>query len=739
MSYIIDLNARSDKIMIKDRIVKTLVIVESPAKARTISRYLDSNYIVKASVGHIRDLPSSTMGVNVKDNFSVRYITMPGKEKIIKELKTAAAQADRILLATDPDREGEAIAWHLANVLDLDQTEQIRISFNEISNRAIKEAIDTARPLDKNLIDSQQSRRILDRLVGYELSPLLWKKVRKGLSAGRVQSVATRLIVMREREITAFIPEEYWLLTAFLQRDKEDPFGALYHGEIINSRVRRVKLSDKAKVDALVAELKTLPFAVDSIKRGQRKKRPYAPFTTSSLQQEASRVLGMSSSRTMSVAQQLYEGVNLPGSGATALVTYIRTDSVRVSAAAVSEVRDLIAKAYGKEYLPVKPNFYQKGKQAQDAHEAIRPIHFDLDPEVVKDKLSRDQYRLYKLIWERFISSQMSEGIFDTISADILAGTHLFRVQGEQMKFPGWLKAYSYAGGASKATAADNETKINVLPSLNVGDQLKLERLQPEQKYTQPPARYTEASLIKAMEELGIGRPSTYAPTISTILARNYVEKEKTNLHPTELGILVTELLEENFQDIVDTEFTADLEKQLDAVEAGEIQGIEILNNFYSPFHTSVKTAEKNIEKVTVVEEPTGRNCPQCNKGELVIKEGRYGKFIACNRYPDCDYRESIDIVAPGSCPLCGSGLLEKRTRKGRRRKFYVCDKKGTDPDCPFISWDLPVEGKKCSECGGYIVSKRYRGRSYERCGDPKCPSNKKKSKTDTKEKSEKS
>lgn len=709
--------------------MKTLIIVESPAKAKTISRYLDDDYVVKASVGHIRDLPSSTMGVDVNNDFAVRYITMPGKEKVVRELKTAAEKADNILLATDPDREGEAIAWHLSTILNLDPDSNIRIAFNEISSKAVKEALNASRPINLDLVDSQQSRRILDRLVGYELSPLLWSKIRKGLSAGRVQSVATRLIVMREREISAFVPEEYWLLAAFLKVDpKDEAFRTLYHGEKSGSRVRRVKLTNKEEVDELLAELKNLPFIVDTVKRGTKKRRPYAPFTTSSLQQEASRYLGMSSSRTMRVAQQLYEGVDLPGAGATALVSYIRTDSVRVSPTAVTEIREVIAKKFGPDYLPAKPNYYSKGKKAQDAHEAIRPIHFDLDPESVRDKLTHDQYRLYKMIWERFVSSQMKEAVLDTIRADVLAGTHIFRATGEKIKFSGWLKVYSYASGVSKSKSEDDDS-VNFLPDFNEGDELKLDRLESEQKFTQPPARYTEASLIKEMEELGIGRPSTYAPTISTIQNRGYVEKEKASLHPTDLGTLVTEMLEENFDEIVDTDFTADMEKQLDSVEAGEKEGLEILNKFYPPFHDKIKAAEKNIEKIEIVDEPTGRTCPECGKGELVIKDGRFGKFIACNLYPDCDYKENIDIVAPGKCPVCGSGLLEKKTRKSRRRKFYVCDKKGKDPECPFISWDLPLEGKTCPTCDGYMVQKHFRGRSYEQCGDPECPSNVKKAK----------
>jgi len=716
---------------------KTLVIVESPAKAKTIGRYLGNDYRITASVGHIRDLPSSSLGVDVANDFKPRYITMKGKEKVIRELKDMAEQSDQILLATDPDREGEAIAWHIANVLKLDVNEPIRIFFNEITEQAVKAAVKEPRPIDLDLVNSQQARRILDRLVGYELSPLLWKKIRKGLSAGRVQSVATRMIVEREREIDAFVPEEYHLLTALLSKsgDLGNTFRSRYFGEKRTTKAEKVRLSNAEEVAELLADIKGKPFTVGTVKRGTRRKQPYAPFTTSTLQQDASRVHGFTSRRTMSIAQQLYEGIDLPGLGATALVTYIRTDSVRVSQEALNESRELILQRFGSEYLPKSPRLYRNRNSAQDAHEAIRPAHFNLPPSEIRDLVSHDQYRLYKLIWDRFMASQMAAAVIDTLSVDILAGTHLFRTKGETIKFPGYLVLYGQQAEVQpdpedkKETDKNDEESSNErLPELTEGEVLHLHSLTPEQKFTQPPARYTEATLIKAMEEQGIGRPSTYAPTISTIQDRQYVEKERKFLVPTELGKVVTGMLEEHFDNIVDLKFTAQMEKELDTVESGELDWVSLLQKFYPPFHERVEKANEQQERIKLTVVSTGEICPECKEGELVIKEGRYGKFVACSRYPDCKFTKNVETPVNGKCPLCGSGLLKLRSRK-YKRDFFTCDKKGSDPECKFISWDLPIEGKTCETCGSYMVSRRFRGRAYPRCGNRDCPTNKRKTK----------
>ncbi len=711
---------------------KNLVIVESPAKAKTIGRYLGKDFRIAASVGHIRDLPSATLGVDVAHGYQPRYISMKGKEKVIRELKDLAETTDRVYIATDPDREGEAIAWHLSQILKIDEKSACRISFNEITETAVRHAIDNPRPIDMNLVNSQQARRILDRLVGYELSPLLWKKIKKGLSAGRVQSVATRMIVDREREINAFNPEEYWLLTALLQKNPSDPIiKARYHGELNGTKIEKIKLTNQTETEALLAALQGLPYIVYKVKKGSRQKQSGPPFTTSTLQQEASRFLGFSSKKTMSVAQQLYEGVELPALGATALVTYIRTDSVRVSAEAELEAREYISKVFGEEYLPKVPRKFKNRNSSQDAHEAIRPAHFDLKPDEIKEKLSYDQYRLYKLIWDKFMASQMAAALVDTVTADIAAGSHIFRTQGETIRFPGYLAQYGVQlvdQEPDKETDEDND-KADRLPELLENEKLKLDKLVHEQKFTQPPSRYTEATLIKAMEEKGIGRPSTYAPTLSTIVDRLYVEKDRKFLLPTELGKIVTEMLEQNFDNIVDVEFTAEMEKGLDTVESGQQDWVSLLDQFYPAFHLRVTEASETLEKVKVADVPTGEKCPTCLDGDLVIKEGRYGKFIACTRYPDCKYTKNIENVAKGNCPLCGSGLVSRVSKKFKNSKFYTCDKQGTDPECPFISWDLPIEGKVCETCGSYMVWKRFRGRSYPRCGNKDCTSNQRKNK----------
>ena len=709
---------------------KTLVVVESPAKAKTIARYLGKDFDVRASVGHIRDLPASTLGVDVKKDFKPMYLTLPGKEKVVRELKSAAEKADRVLLATDPDREGEAIAWHLAHLLKVDEKSASRIVFNEITQRAVTRAVEEPRAIDSNLVNAQQSRRILDRLVGYELSPFLWQKIRKGLSAGRVQSVATRLIVMREREIDAFIPEEYWRLTALLSKTKDEvPFGSLFHGKKKNGRVSRVAIHSKEELDQLLGELKGQAFIVDEVKKGTRKRRPYAPFTTSTLQQSASRAMGFQSKRTMRAAQNLYEGVILGDQGQTSLVTYIRTDSVRVSQEAVNEARTLIETQYGKEYLPAKSPFYRNKSKAQDAHEAIRPSHFDLPPHKVKEFLTNDQYRVYEMIWKRFIASQMEPAVYDKVSVDILAGEHLFRARGENLIFPGWLTLYGYTEDLEEekpkkdGDTEDDEPDFADIPELEPGDKLHLHRLEPEQKFTQPPPRYTEASLIREMEELGIGRPSTYAPTISTLFDRLYVEREGRQLKPTELGVTVTTMLEAHFRNIVDTDFTAEMENELDEVENGTRNWVEVLSTFYKPFHQDVEKAMKQAEKIVIEDIPTGKKCPACEVGDLVIREGRYGKFIACNRYPDCKYTEAISEETKAHCPKCGSPVRSRKIRRGSL--LYFCDKTN-DPECDFTSFDLPIDGKNCETCNSYMVLKRFRGRSYERCSNKECPTNKK-------------
>ncbi|HZJ68897.1 MAG TPA: type I DNA topoisomerase, partial [Candidatus Eisenbacteria bacterium] len=547
---------------------KTLVVVESPAKANTISRYLGKDYIVTASVGHIRDLPASTLGVDVDNDFKPRYITMRGKEKVVREIKKLKESSDKVLLATDPDREGEAIAWHLAHTLKLDESENCRISFNEITKNSVQEALENSHPIDMNLVNAQQARRILDRLVGYELSPLLWKKIRKGLSAGRVQSVTTKIVVDREREIQDFKPVEYWLLTAYLKKsENEASFRVRYHGEAKASKVSKKSLNNEEQVNQLLEDLKDAQYIVTKVNKRKSNRHSKPPYTTSTLQQEASRKLGYTSGRTMRIAQQLYEGVNLPKSGATSLITYLRTDSVRISPEAIQSARGYIKGVYGDEYLPKKARYFKNKKSAQNAHECIRPTHFDLAPIKIKSQLTNEQFRLYKLIWDKFIASQMSAAIFDTVSADVTAKTHVFRVRGETLKFPGWMKQYGFETEEDKED--DDQLTKEKLPELVKEDILLLDKLEPEQKFTTPPPRYTEASLIRTLEDLGIGRPSTYAPTISTILNRNYAEKDGRSLLPTELGFLVTDMLESNFESIVNTDFTANMEEALDRVEEG--------------------------------------------------------------------------------------------------------------------------------------------------------------------------
>lgn len=709
---------------------KKLVIVESPAKAKTIGRYLGSDYVIVASKGHIRDLPSKTIGVDVNRDFKPTYIAMPGKTQVIKELKSLAADSEFVYIATDPDREGEAIAWHIAQILKVDPASSCRITFNEITKKAVKEAVDSPRSVDMDLVDAQQARRVLDRLVGYKLSPLLSSKIRKGLSGGRVQSVATKLVMDRDAEIDAFIPEEYWNVSAVVSiPETSESFKVKHFGTKSNGKVVKAKLScaDDAKkvVDAVTGK----DFVAAVVKKSDKERNPYPPFTTSTLQQEASRRLGFASKRTMSVAQQLYEGIEIAGQGQTALVSYIRTDSVRISDEAVSASRQLIEEKYGKNYVCSYVRSFKNKNSAQDAHEAIRPTHFDLSPDSIKSSLSSDQYKLYKLIWDRFLSTQMAAAKINTVTLDAECNNEVFRATGETIVFPGFLAAYADINEDN----ADDKNDSTRLPELTEGLTLKNNKVESEQKFTTPPAHYTEATLIKAMEENGIGRPSTYAPTISTILDRTYVEKEGKAIKITSLGKVVTELLDNNFNEIVDVSFTADMEKQLDDVETGNKNWVAVLSDFYPGFNAKIEAASKELEKVKLEEEKTGEKCPECDNGELVIREGKFGKFIACSCFPECSYSKNIEVAVKGHCPKCGGGLLSRWSKK-YKSTYYVCDKKGSDAECDFFSFGLPVDGKFCPTCNSFMVWRQYRGRKYTKCSNKDCVTNKKKSKSDDKE-----
>lgn len=683
---------------------KNLVIVESPAKAKTISKFLGKNYEVKASVGHIRDLPKSKLGIDIENNFEPQYITIRGKGPIIKELKSEAKKAKKILLATDPDREGEAISWHLANILDLDENQKSRIEFHEITKSAIQNAIKNPRAINKSLVDAQQARRVLDRLVGYKISPLLWKKVRKGLSAGRVQSVATKLICDREEEIEKFIPKEYWSLDAILLKGKSK-IKATFYGEFKDNKESKVELNTKEEVDKIISFIKDEEFIVKDIKKGKKNRNPNPPFTTSSLQQEASRRLGFSTKKTMMLAQQLYEGVDIKGQGTIGLISYIRTDSTRISEEALESVKEYIIGEFGEKYLGASnKNKNQKKKDIQDAHEAIRPTSVTRTPSVVKDSLKKDQFKLYKLIWERFLASQMSPASYETLTIKIYAGNFVFRVTGSKILFEGFLRVYN---------SSDDEKDI-LLPELEIGEKLPLKDLEPQQHFTQPPPRYTEASLVKALEELGIGRPSTYAPTISTILSRGYVILEKKVFKPTELGIVVTDLLKEYFKGIVSEEFTAEMEKQLDEIEEENANWKEVIEYFYKDFSKELEIAEREIGKIEIQDEETDVICEKCGKN-MVIKMGRYGKFLACPGYPECKNTKPITQEIGVKCPECGGDIVERTSKRGR--KFYGCSKY---PECNFVSWDKPLK-EQCPKCKGILVEKNYRKRIEKKCINPQC------------------
>ena len=691
----------------------TLVIVESPAKARTISKFLGRGYTVKASIGHVRDLPKSQFGVDVSSDFAPRYITIRGKGKLLQELRESARKADRVLLATDPDREGEAISWHLAEILKLDRNAANRIQFHEITRDAVKKALKSPRPLDERLIDAYQARRVLDRIVGYKLSPLLWSKVRAGLSAGRVQSVALRLICDREREIAAFVPEEYWSITGTFvvpeaARGKSD---ARFVAKLIQRAGKKVHIPDEAAAKAILEELAGAAYTIAQVKRGQRRRNPAPPFITSTLQQEASRKLGFSARKTMSIAQQLYEGLDVGPEGTVGLITYMRTDATRVAEEAQREAQQFIDAEYGRAFRPDEPPRYRSRAGAQAAHEAIRPTSVYRTPDKVKPYLRRDQYRLYRLIWERFVASQMSPAVLDTLTVDVAAGQWLFRATGSMVRFAGFMTVYTEgvddegtAKDAPRAGADEDGAEQQLSGDFEAGQSARALRLDPKQHFTQPPPRYTEAMLVKTLEEKGIGRPSTYAQIIDTIVRRGYVTVKERRFYPTELGSLIVDLLKEHFPRIIDVEFTARMEEELDRIEEGDVNWVDVVRDFYGPFSESLARAQEEMREVEVADEVTDEVCEQCGRN-LVIKWGRFGKFLACPGYPECKYTRPLLNEIGVTCPTCGQGqVVERRSRRGR--VFYGCSRY---PECRFTSWQRPSP-LPCPRCGSYMVEQRRGG-----------------------------
>ena len=678
---------------------KYLVIVESPAKVKTIKKFLGANYDVEASNGHVRDFPKSQFGIDVENDFEPKYITIRGKGELLAKLRKAAKKADRIYLATDPDREGEAISWHLTQALREDPKKMHRITFNEITKTAVKDSLKHAREINMNLVDAQQARRMLDRMVGYSISPLLWAKVKRGLSAGRVQSVALRIICDREKEINSFIPEEYWSLDGeFLVNGEKKPLEAKFYGTD-----KKASIHNKQEMDEILEKLEGREFEVSEVKKGERIKNAPLPFTTSTLQQEASKALNFSTQKTMRLAQQLYEGIDIKGSGTVGVITYLRTDSTRISEEADEAAREYIAAQYGENYVSTTEKAAKKGQKIQDAHEAIRPTDIRRTPAMLKDSLSRDQYRLYQLIWKRFTASRMSAARYETTSVKISAGEYIFTVAASKVAFDGFMSVY---------TQEEDHKKSNVLSqSLEKGMKLTLKELRPEQHFTQPPAHYTEASLVKTMEELGIGRPSTYAPTITTIISRRYVAKEQKNLYVTELGEVVNNIMKQAFPSIVDVNFTATMEGLLDCVEAGTVQWKTVVRNFYPDLKTDVDAAQEELEKVDIQDEVTDVICDNCGRN-MVIKYGPHGRFLACPGFPECKntkpYYEKIGV----KCPKCGKEIVLKKTKKGR--KYYGCE---DNPECDFMSWQKPSD-KKCPVCASYMVEKGSKlVCSQETCG----------------------
>ncbi len=692
-----------------------LVIVESPAKAKTIEKYLGKNYIVEASMGHVRDLPKSKLGVDIENNFEPKYITIRGKGELLSKLKKIAKKCDKVYLATDPDREGEAISWHLANILSIPEDKKCRIVFNEITKTAVKSSIKEARQVKLDLVDAQQARRILDRLVGYQISPILWKNVKWGLSAGRVQSAALKLICNREEEIKAFVPKEYWTIDTIIKKDKKK-----FPIKLNSKSGKKIEIESEEEANAILKEIQNDKFIVKDIKMGKKMKNPLPPFTTSTLQQEANKKINFITRKTMSVAQTLYEGVEVKGYGTVGLITYMRTDSVRISKEAQDGALEFIEKTYGEEYKPDSPRVYKSKKNIQDAHEAIRPTYIEITPEVAKANLTPEQFKLYSLIWKRFVASQMAPCRLKTNSIEIVNGEYLFKASGSVIDFDGFMKIYEYT--------SDSEDDAGILPVLTKGEEVKSESIDATQHFTAPPARYTEASFVKLLEEKGIGRPSTYVPTISTLLSREYIVREKKNLIPTELGFIVTNIMSEYFKEIVDVDFTAEMERNLDSIEEGKIKWKNVVEDFYKPLKIELDKAEKEISKVVIEDEVTDIPCDKCGR-MMVIKHGRYGKFLACPGYPECKNAKPIVEELDVPCPECGKKIVVKRSKKGK--KFFGCS---GYPDCKFVSWNEPVS-EKCPECNSYMV-KKYSKKTgeYYQCSNSECGYKKELPKDDKKE-----
>lgn len=679
-----------------------LVIVESPAKAKTIGKYLGKNYIVEASMGHVRDLPKSRLGVDIDNNYTPKYITIRGKGELIDKLRKAAKKADKVYLATDPDREGEAISWHLANILKISDDESCRIVFNEVTKTAVKASIKEARKINLDLVDAQQARRILDRLVGYEISPILWKNVKWGLSAGRVQSAALKLICDREKEINEFVPKEYWSVDCILKKERKK-----FPVRISTYKNKKIEIETEEVSSNIIKDLREGAFVVKTIKKGKKSRNPLPPFTTSTLQQDANKKLNFMTKRTMSIAQGLYEGVEIKGYGTVGLITYMRTDSVRISEEAQGKAKEFIESSYGKEYLPDSPRIYKGKKNIQDAHEAIRPTYVEITPEVAKENLTAEQYKLYSLIWKRFIASQMASCELNTNSIDITNGDYKFKASGSVISFDGFMKIYEYSN--------EDDEKSVLLPELEEGEELKLESLEGIQHFTQPAPRYTEASFVKLLEEKGIGRPSTYVPTISTLLGRNYVIREKKNLIPTELGDIVNNIVSEYFKQIVDVDFTAAMERKLDNVEEGNENWTKIVEEFFTPLKVAIDKAEKEISKVVIEDKVSDVKCEKCGR-MMVIKRGRFGEFLACPGYPECKNAKPIVEEIDVPCPACGKKIVAKKSKKGK--KFFGCS---GYPECKFVSWYEPVK-EKCPKCDSYMVLKYSKSKGkYIQCSSSEC------------------